>query len=64
MINAHENVRKTIRKEELDLEDIFASIYTLADELRITNRDTSVMLDLQYIIAYAVEGRKMVAEEK
>lgn len=69
MINAHENVIKTIREEELDLEDIFTSIRTLAHELRtnpskamndeqgIEERD----IDLQYILAYAIEGRKIVA---
>ena len=67
-INAHENVIKTIREEELDLEDIFASIYTLTHELRWAipegARTTDVMLDLQYIVAYAIEGRKIVAGEE
>ncbi len=64
MINAHENVIKTIREEQLDLEDIFTSIRTLADELQqeLPNLPSEVVkLDLQYLIAYAIEGRKIVA---
>ena len=64
-INAHENVIKTIREEGLDLEDIFASIYTLADDIqrtRLPSQQSPLMtIDLQYIIAYAIEGRKIVA---
>ena len=65
MTHIHEEVVNIIREQELDLEDIFASIYTLAHELRWQipeqGRTADVIADLQYLVAYAIEGRKIVA---
>ena len=63
----HEDVIQTIHEEELDLEDIFASMYSIIkDGLYYAKAptNTEANLDLQYLLAYIIEGRKMVASKE
>ena len=64
MTDIHKDVIQTIREEELDLEDIFASMYSiLKDELyyEIAPSNTNANQVMQYLLAYIIEGRKIVA---
>ena len=63
----HEDVIQTIHEEELDLEDIFASMYSIIKDglyHEIAPTNTNANLDLQYLLAYIIEGRKMVASKE